>query len=372
MTKLLIVGLPFFPHKYHYVLDCYKRLNVDVRVLLNSDKGAITIEEPILSNDIFFYAGVNKLGRLFRYLQVLYCFKPKNIDCYDYSILSLFYVIVARILGINVRFWLIGGELVGDKQDANNTSFLLYFFVNVKKYLSRACLFFANVIYAKELHHIRTIESISSRLVNKIESIYNCVPVSDFRADLKEIQRKDFLYANAVIESRNVDALINSFNDLTKKNISYSAAVYGFSSISNDVYSPRGVMYSKEVLKLYYHFNLGNSVEVYGFVKNIKDIMPKYKFFILPAHRILANYALLEAMSFGVVPIIYPGDGYEMIVKNGENGIVAEDFNLTKALELALSLSDDEYEKMSLAAHKTIKENFSLNLWQNKLGKHLF
>ena len=124
-------------------------------------------------------------------------------------------------------------------------------------------------------------------------------------------------------------------------------------------------------MELYKQLKLNDCIEVHGFVKNIKDIMKDYKFFILPADIILANYALLEAMSFGLVPIIYPGDGYEVIVEDGVNGIVATDFDLTKAMIRALSLTDTEYMNMSDAAYRKIKTDFSLDLWKQKLSKHL-
>lgn len=366
MKKVLIVGLPFFPHKYQYVVDSYKKIGVDVKVLLNSDF------VPGLSNSKFIYfAGNNKFKRVVSYFKMLYQFRPKNIDCYDYSILSIFYVLVARLLGINTRFWLIGGELNGDKQDSNKESLTLDIIVHLKMRLSQVCLRFANTIYAKEIHHIRKIEEISPRLLNKVESIYNCVPIPNDRIDFENESAKDFLYANAVIESRNVDAIINAFYELKSENIPFSASIYGFSSISNDVYAPRGIVYSEKVIAMYEKLMLQDCVQVKGFVKNIKDIMLSYKFFILPSNVILANYALLEAMSLGLVPIIYPGEGYNLIVEDGINGIVAKDKDLVKAMKRALDISLDEYKKMSDAARQKIQSDFSLDLWQQKLSKRL-
>ena len=365
MRKLLIVGLPFFPHKYQYLLDSYKNIDVNVKVLLNAENGGEFISKS------FDYAGKGKFKRIYNYLKILYFFRPKNIDCYDYSILSIVYILIARLFGINVRFWLIGGELIGDKQDFNKSSFFLNFIVDMKMHFSKICLRFANVIYAKEHHHIYTIKKINPKLLKKVEQIYNCVPVSANKPDSIKNGKKDFLYANAVIEKRNVISLIQSLSDLRDNCISFSAAIYGFSSISNDVYAPRGMPYSEKVLDLHNKLELNDCVKVYGFVKNIKEIMTDYRFFVLPADVILANYALLEAMSLGLVPIVYPGNGYEVIVEDGVNGIVAKDYDLTKAMKRALSLSQDEYVELSDAAYSKIKNDFSLNLWQEKLSKHI-
>ncbi|MBF6861634.1 glycosyltransferase family 1 protein, partial [Acinetobacter baumannii] len=146
---------------------------------------------------------------------------------------------------INVRFWLIGGELIGDKSNAHKNSFFFNIFVNIKKNMSRACLSVANTIYAKEQHHIKTIKEIKQKLLDKVEKIYNCVSVLKCKANFSNKSKKDFLYANAVIETRNVISLIQSFANLRDKNISFKASIYGFNSISNDVYTPRGTPYSE-------------------------------------------------------------------------------------------------------------------------------
>lgn len=367
MKKVLIVGLPFFSSKYQYVVDAYKNLDVDVHLLLNCEK-----LPNVESYDVkFYYAGNNKFYRMFKYLETLYKFKPDNIDCYDYSILSIFYVLIGRILGINVRFWLIGWELVGDRQNINQQSFILDMFIDVKKYFSIMCLNFAHIIYAKEHHHIESIEKINNNLLKKVEKIYNGVPVGEYKSNLLNRVRKDFLYANSVIPKRNVIHLIEAFGEMRDKNIKFSAAIYGFNSLSNEVYEARSVFYSEQAIGVFNSLNLKNYVEIHGFVKNIATIMLEYRFFVLPADIILANYALLEAMSFGLVPIVYPGNGYEEIVQDGVNGIVVKDFDLVEALERALLLSNDEYERMSRASYEKVKFEFSLDIWQKKLSKHL-
>lgn len=73
-------------------------------------------------------------------------------------------------------------------------------------------------------------------------------------------------------------SLVQALADLRDNHVDYSAAIYGFNSISNNVYAPRGTPYSEKTLKLYNELKLNDFVDVYGFVKNIKDIMKDYKF----------------------------------------------------------------------------------------------
>lgn len=369
MKKLLIVGLPFFPEKYRYMYNAYTNSDVNIMVLINNNSiDNLSIDG--LNAENFLFAGKNNLKRIISYFKVLNFFKPKNIDCYDYSIISIIFILIAKLYGINVRFWLIGGELVGDSGNLKKKTYLAKFIINLKLFLTKLCLYFSDTIYAKELHHTKSIEKISSKLLEKVIVIHNCVPVSKVYVKLKK--NKDFLYANAVIEGRHVDQLLYSFSELINKNISYTSSIYGFNSISNEVYVKRATEYSDKCLDLYKTLNLSKNVQVHGFIQNIKEIMREYKFFILPGDVILANYALLEAMSLGLVPIVFPGNGYDLIVKDGINGIVAKDFDLTIALKRALLLSDNEYNIMSQEAYSTILKDFSLEIWQKKISANLY
>ncbi len=367
MKSVLIVGLPFFPYKYNYLVRSYLRQGVDVKVLLNTSSNCFTSDSQF--RDMFEFSGSGRIGRVSSYFRVIKEFKPKNIDCYDYSVFTLFYVIIASLFKIHVRLWLIGGELLGDRQNLNDHSFILECYIVIKKLLTRFSLRFVDVIYAKELHHLETIKKINPKLLKRVVKIYNCVPVNE-QLEVR-LPDRDFLYANAVIEKRNVIDLIRSFYELKKQGISFSASIYGFNSISNEVYAARGSSYSEKALAEYRKYELEDNVKVYGFVSDIREKMLSYKFFILPADIILANYSLLEAMSFGLVPIVYPGDGYEEIVEDGINGLVVKNGDLAGTLKHALSLTDAEYSMMSKSAHEKIKNDFSLDLWENKISDNL-
>jgi glycosyltransferase involved in cell wall biosynthesis len=362
-NKILIVGLPFFANKYQYLVESYDELGFQVKVLINSNDNVA----PEFESVDYQLAGQSKILRMFRYLSCVSNYKPKYVDCYDYSILTLFYVLIAKLLNIKSRVWLIGGELTCDTTHVNEYSVIKSLFIRLKCSLTKLSLIFCDSILAKENHHIGEVKNINVKLLNYTHNLHNCVPVEcEFRdRDISELS--DFIYANAVIESRHVKSLIKSFSKLSADENYYSASIYGFNSISNEVYAARAAGYSKEALDLYDTFHLEGSVNVFGFVSDIKDVYRRFKFFILPADVILANYALLEAMAEGVVPIVFPGDGYDKIVTDGINGIVAFDFDLSLALKRALALSQDDYVSMSKAAHMKIKSEYSLSNWSSKL-----
>lgn len=64
---------------------------------------------------------------------------------------------------------------------------------------------------------------------------------------------------------------------------------------------------------------LDRKIQILGFVNNSEELLKKSKLFIFPANIVFCNNALLEAMSFGCVPVVANGEGAYRIV-NDSNG----------------------------------------------------
>ncbi|GAL22098.1 poly(glycerol-phosphate) alpha-glucosyltransferase [Vibrio maritimus] len=368
-SKITILGLPFFAEKYKYLVDSYESLSMDVEVLINSNLAHTKWDDEYEIH----YAGGNILLRMYKFVSRMLMNKPNYVDVYDYSLLTLFYLIIARLFKIKSRLWLIGGELKNDSSSLNSSSVVREFILKLKGRLTVLSLFACDRILVKEKHHIESISSIRSSLLEKTVFLHNCVPVEPYVELNKEsINLKgDFLYANAVVDARRVDSMVLAIKDLVSDEMDFSCSIYGFNSISNDVYAPRGQGYSQDILNLIEELELQDCIETFGFVDNIKEVYGDFKFFVFPSDIVFANYALLESMSVGVVPIVYPGEGYDEIVVDGINGIVAFDYDLTKAFVRALQLSEENYMNLSNNAKMTIIDKYSLEKWRLKLASSL-
>src|SRR5690606_37326994 len=85
--------------------------------------------------------------------------------------------------------------------------------------------------------------------------------------------------------------------------------------------------------------------------------------FVLPADIVFANYSLLEAMSYGVVPVVGDGEGAERIVRSRENGVVVERTHQRLAEALTALLDDRErLERYGERARATIGSDFSMRV----------
>ena len=108
--------------------------------------------------------------------------------------------------------------------------------------------------------------------------------------------------------------------------------------------------------------------DVLGFV----DPAPFYRrsrFFVLPADVVFCNFALLEAMSHGVVPIVSDTPGARLVVSDGVSGIIADHSaeGLRRGLERALSLDQDDWRAGSAGARRAVQEEYSIERWGARL-----
>jgi glycosyltransferase involved in cell wall biosynthesis len=93
------------------------------------------------------------------------------------------------------------------------------------------------------------------------------------------------------------------------------------------------------------------------------------RFFVLPSEIVYCNNALLEAMAHGVVPLVSDVEGARLIVDDGANGFVFphSPAGLHEAMERALTLQADQYERLSMTAATTARERFSTSAWSSRL-----
>lgn len=93
------------------------------------------------------------------------------------------------------------------------------------------------------------------------------------------------------------------------------------------------------------------------------------KFFVLPANIVYLNFALLEAMSHGVVPIVSDVEGAREIIVDGDSGLLAPHSRegLLETMIRARDMSAEAYQRMSANARQRVIEKFSIERWADEL-----
>jgi glycosyltransferase involved in cell wall biosynthesis len=169
----------------------------------------------------------------------------------------------------------------------------------------------------------------------------------------------DFLWVNRITLQRRCEWLVKAMGEEALK--SRSAVVLGFEDRHN---LHPDVRHQQERVRR----ETSSNIELYGFV-GPDDFYQRARFFCLPSELVFGNNSLLEAMSWGVVPIVTDAPGVELIVRDGVNGIVTpfSEEGYKQGLLRALALSEAAWTELSEAARATIAQEYSSDVWRTRM-----
>ena len=171
----------------------------------------------------------------------------------------------------------------------------------------------------------------------------------------------DFLWVNRLIPERYPERFAEAVRDLSQTG-PVTCDVLGFSGPGTTVEQAHLEQRVRSILAGV------PSCRCYEYTDPV-TFYERARFFVLPSDYEAGNFALLEAMSHGVVPILTRGNGSELIIESGRNGILADTGvdALASVMRAALSLEIEEWRSMSNAARRTIEDRFSLERWGKRL-----
>ncbi len=169
----------------------------------------------------------------------------------------------------------------------------------------------------------------------------------------------DFLWANRFLPERHGEWFTASASRL---------ATRGFRSVAVGLrkYEASQKRYEKSQARAV-RYGRGR-VDFQGWV-DPRTLMRQTKFFVMTGDRIFGNNALLEAMSFGAVPIVSTSDGIEILIQDGDNGFIGSSgFRGTyDSLKRALKIDRDTWTAMSKRSSETVTTSFSSQIFRNRL-----
>jgi glycosyltransferase involved in cell wall biosynthesis len=206
------------------------------------------------------------------------------------------------------------------------------------------CYKFSRIIWYREFYMKDILEKTTSK---KLFFLHNAIdPPGKFDPPSKK--DIDFLWLNRVIKERRSDWFISVLKKSKFKNtLNYFIGLTEKTFHVND--------------QLFVQGNKPGNLIVLEYTKKPFEYYIRAKFFVLPADIVFANNSLLEAMSYGVVPLISDMPGSSMIVEDGKSGFVfkhtRDDFEI--AVERAHNLTDEQYSQFSKAAKDKILKDFS-------------
>lgn len=346
MKKIVILGLDNFSRKELKQVIAAKINNYSVDVFVNDTLGDSweNFREVADSNTNLIYLKHprKRIKQIYKYFK-----ENKNvihhIEIYGNGRFSPVYLILSKLFGLT--------SIAIERGDIG----LMDQYPLSIKFAIKFCHRFCNMIWYREVFMERVLSAKYKR--TKLFFLPNSVIMPECANNSYE-KEYDFLWVNRLVHGRRADWFVNvlTSEEFTKtKNV-----LTGLIDNSKDTH----LVPLQDYVKKHSPGNL----YLYQFC-NPTEFYKKARFFVLPAEKVFCNNALIEAMSYGVVPIVSAVDNADLIVEDGINGILCDhtEQGLQQAMQKALRLKPEEYERMSYNAEKKIREEFSFEQWSKKL-----
>jgi len=341
-NRITIIGIDCFVHKNHYQSNYLATLgySLDVFTTQANNEYTKTASVVVLPPQTVF-----RLLMLARYF-LSHKSLIHHVEAYSGSRLGALSVLLARLLGLRVLL-VERGSLYRYLHKKNNQVSRLSMYLEYQ---------LAHMVWYKELYMEDALRKITSR---EIFLLPNAVPLPDPPQASLEHRDIHFLWVNSLKPFRNPTRFAQAILNLEMCH-TFRAAMVGI--LENALFTEGLEHQVRELLSHSISINLVPWRDPFSFYT-------RARFFILPADIVFCNYALLEAMSYGVVPIVSDVSGTELLVRNNENGLVVPntDAGLLQGMQNALEMDSLTWNRLSQAARRTIEEEFSISAWGNRL-----
>lgn len=339
----MCLGIAHFIDKNGYQAQVYGRHGERIRYLVTDVTGQTEHFRLKYDADVKIVPE-NKLGRLWHTLVELLTYRPHNVELYLTGYMALPYALLAKITGRNLIVILRGLEFKSHRTT--------WYYALVLK--------MSDLIIAKEFYLNEG--AIRLKLGYKTHMLHNCVPdVSGIMSPYAG-RTIDLLFLNTPRRMRHVLFLVDVIAKLLERNPGLKVTIAGF-GVLDEKYNSIELDYQCEVLHKIEALGLKDKIELKGFVRNAPELMSASKVFILPADVIYCNYALLEAMSCGCVPVVADGEGARLVVEDGVGGFVRPLSVPAFVDAVESALQPEMWERYSQNARRKIDEEYSIESW---------
>ena len=343
VIKTLCLGIAHFIDKNGYQAQVYGKHGERIRYLVTDVTGQTEHFRLKYDADVKIVPE-NKLGRLWHTVAALLTYRPHNVELYLTGYMALPYALLAKITGRNLIVILRGLEF-----KSHGTTW--YYALVLKM---------SDLIIAKEFYLNEG--AIRLKLGHKTHMLHNCVP--DVSGGMSPYAGRtiDLLFLNTPRRMRHVLFLVDVIAKLLERNPGLKVTIAGF-GVLDEKYNSIELDYQREVLHKIEALGLKDKIELKGFVRNAPELMSASKVFILPADVIYCNYALLEAMSCGCVPVVADGEGARLVVEDGVGGFVRPLSVPAFVDAVESALQPEMWERYSKNARRKIDEEYSIESW---------
>lgn len=344
--RILILGLDTFAKKNTVQIKCLEAEGCSFVVLTNDQRGnsAETFNAQSYVRSRLTVAPPGAMRRLRVALALLTRQRFDHVELYAAGRMAILYLLLLKLL--RQKYAVVERGDIGCLSDYG---------LIVRLAIKLAYRWAAGVIYKETYME----EPLRAATKAPLFFVPNCVDEPPVARVRDEASRDiDYLWVNRIVPQRRPAWLLSAARGpLSGRSIT----MLGFEERAN---LPPIIQREQERMR-----EVGaQNVTLLGFI----DPEPFYRrasFFCLPAEVVFGNNSLLEAMSWGVVPIVTKAPGVELIVRDGVNGIVTEfsEHAFHDGLARAARLGATEWQRLSDEAAATVRDEYSTSAWTQRM-----
>lgn len=273
-------------------------------------------------------------------IKLLISYKVHHVEVYPGGRFAFFYVVLSRLMKRKVIVVERGDLLDWDEKPVT------------LRFSMWLCYRLATIVWYREPYMKKVLGKLRVKRRVFIHNAGPSVPVDNSRLN-RDI---DFLWVNRLIEQRRSDWFVDILDkQIFKKTFNFLIGIEKNKNVQTQVGYVRRKAGSNLVLEEF---------------RSPEAFYQRSRFFVLPATVVFCNHALLEAMAYGVVPIVSESNGTDLIVQDGVNGFICEHSSrgLESAMLRALNLDDCDWGLLSQQARETVLMKFSRSGWGEKVN----
>jgi len=236
---------------------------------------------------------------------------------------------------------------------SENTNFILSILIKSSVNISNS------IIVLSELEKVQFKKKFQCKSEKNIWVLPNCVDIDESWSILeKREQTLRILFLGRIEKSKGIWDILSALNLL--KDVNYIFYLCGTGNNINDIV---------DEFKKICGFKLVVKGVLYGNSKI--ELLKSCDIFLLPSYYEGLPIALLETMSFGVVPIVTDVGSINVVVENNFNGFFVDKKAPTQIAEKIRLLNNDRklLHEMSVNSRNKIIKNYSKENYFNKLNE---
>lgn len=273
-------------------------------------------------------------------------YRHAELYCDYHMLASLGYLVILRMFRVPVVVW-----FRGELYDWPVFRWWQRGFV-------RLAVKLGSVVVLKEAYMAATLKDAGIEAEGKTVHLHNTIPLPDARPKAFDGPSLDLVFVNMFKSWRNVPFCVDIAVALRQRAVPFTLRIVG-----DKPDEPALDDVAQTVRAAIARHDLGAQVWVEPFTTSPQAIFGPGELFILPADLIYCNYALLEAMGHGLVPLVFDQDqDYRQIVEDEDSGFgLPLDADRWAATIAALHEDRAKARKMSVAARQRIIDKFTVD-----------